>query len=117
MKGGPRPFLVTALALLASLVLLAASGTACTPESKLPTKGEKEGKCNLALVKMPKCLIGKPVDAATGNLTDSQTDIARLGGRGPALGITRSYNSQLAVSQKEAEVGPFGYGWTGPYSA
>lgn len=57
---------------------------------------------------------GDPINCATGNLTESQTDIA-IGGRGPPLEVTRSYNSQLAASAKEA--GTFGYGWTGPYSA
>ncbi|HEY5709637.1 MAG TPA: RHS repeat-associated core domain-containing protein [Solirubrobacterales bacterium] len=76
---------------------------------------EQWGECNLAQMGMPRCLTGDPINAANGNLTEEQTDIAPLGGRGPALGITRSYNSQLAVAQETA--GPFGYGWTGPYSA
>lgn len=58
---------------------------------------------------------GDPIDCATGNLTEEQTDIAPLGGRGPDLGITRTYNAQLAAEQESA--GPYGYGWTGPYSA
>jgi RHS repeat-associated protein len=57
---------------------------------------------------------GDPVDCATGNLSESQTDL-ELEGRGPPLKVTRSYNAQLAASQSEA--GAFGYGWTGPYSA
>jgi len=61
-----------------------------------------------------KC-VGDPVDVATGNLTEEQTDIGPLGGRGPDLEVTRSYNAQLAATQKEA--GPFGYGWSGSYSA
>ena len=44
----------------------------------------------------------------------TQTDLA-IGGRGPTLGLTRTYNSLLAV--KQATPGPFGYGWTGSYSA
>jgi len=59
---------------------------------------------------------GDPVDIASGNLTEAQTDL-KVEGRGPMLGLTRSYNAQLAAAQKEAEVGPFGYGWTGSYSA
>jgi len=82
-----------------------------------PTEGEKLCECNKALVNMVSPVVAKPVHPATGNMTDTQTDLPALGGRGPTLGITRSYNSQLAASQKEAEVGPFGYGWTGPYSA
>lgn len=61
----------------------------------------------------PSCT-GDPINCATGNLIETQTDIA-IGGRGPALEVTRSYNSQLAATQKEP--GTFGYGWTGPYSA
>jgi RHS repeat-associated protein len=64
---------------------------------------------------MPRCIVGDLVNAATGNLAKEQIDIGPLGGRGPALGITRSYNSQIAVEQSEA--GPYGYGWSGPYSA
>ncbi len=60
------------------------------------------------------CFVGAPVNCATGNQTEEQTDLA-LGGRGPALQVTRSYNSLAAVQAKEA--GPWGYGWTGPYSA
>jgi RHS repeat-associated protein len=58
---------------------------------------------------------GDPINCATGNLTEEQTDIAPLGGRGPTLGVTRTYNAQLAAEQETA--GPYGYGWTGPYSA
>jgi RHS repeat-associated protein len=57
---------------------------------------------------------GDPVNCATGNLVETQTDFS-IGGRGPGLKMTRTYNSQLAATQ--GEPGPFGYGWTGPYSA
>ncbi len=57
---------------------------------------------------------GRPVNCATGNQVETQTDLA-VGGRGPGLKLTRTYNSQLAATQTEP--GPFGYGWTGPYSA
>jgi YD repeat-containing protein len=57
---------------------------------------------------------GEVVNLATGNLVESQTDLA-VGGRGPALEFTRTYNSQLAYKQSEA--GTLGYGWTGTYSA
>ncbi len=57
---------------------------------------------------------GDPIDCATGNLVESQTDL-RVAGRGPGLRLTRTYNSQLAATQSKP--GPFGYGWTGPYSA
>lgn len=60
------------------------------------------------------CIVGAPVNCATGNQFEEQTDLA-LGGRGPALHLTRTYNSQVAVEAKEA--GPWGYGWSGPYSS
>ncbi|MGN6275722.1 MAG: DUF6531 domain-containing protein, partial [Solirubrobacterales bacterium] len=63
---------------------------------------------------LEKCFQGAPVNCATGNQSEEQTDLA-LGGRGPALQITRSYNSRAAAEAKEA--GPFGYGWSGPYGA
>jgi RHS repeat-associated protein len=60
------------------------------------------------------CREGDPVNCATGNEVEIQTDLS-VGGRGPGLALTRSYNSQQAVTATEH--GPFGYGWTGPYSA
>jgi RHS repeat-associated protein len=61
----------------------------------------------------PKCMEGKPVNCATGNQVETQTDLT-VGGREPGLQLTRTYNSQLAASG--ASSGPFGYGWTGSYS-
>jgi YD repeat-containing protein len=60
------------------------------------------------------CREGDPVNCATGNEVESQTDLS-VGGRGPGLALTRTYNSQQAVAS--VEHGPFGYGWTGPYGA
>jgi RHS repeat-associated protein len=60
------------------------------------------------------CECGKPVDSATGNETEQQTDI-KVGGRGPGLRVVRSYNGLAAVEAKEA--GPWGFGWTGSYDA
>ena len=64
------------------------------------------------------CLIGGSVNCAGGNQVQTQNDL-EVGGRGPGLDLTRTYNSQLAVAQAESnsKPGPFGYGWTGPYSA
>src|SRR6185295_19442845 len=80
-----------------------------------PTKKETLGLGNPGDPNICKVCAGDPIDTASGNLTEEQTDIPALGGRGPALGVTRSYNAQLAATAKEA--GAFGYGWTGPYSA
>jgi RHS repeat-associated protein len=60
------------------------------------------------------CYVAAPVNCATGNQTEEQTDLV-LGGRGPALHLTRTYNSEAAAEAKEA--GPWGYGWSGPYSS
>ena len=60
------------------------------------------------------CSLGHPVNCATGNQFETQTDLA-VGGRGLRLNLTRTYNSQLAAKQKEH--GPFGFGWTSSYSA
>jgi RHS repeat-associated protein len=65
--------------------------------------------------KLERCILAS-VNCATGNLTEGGTDLA-VGGRGPNLGVVRSYNSLLAASQSESERGSFGYGWMGSYSA
>jgi RHS repeat-associated protein len=62
-----------------------------------------------------KCFRGFPVNCATGNQVETQTDFS-VGGRGLGLNMTRTYNSLLAAREYE-EPGPFGYGWTDPYSA
>ncbi len=76
------------------------------------------GSGNLAEPLRGGCAKGKPVNCATGNQFESQTDLS-VGGRGPALKLTLSYNSQLAFKQtgESAAAGPFGFGWTGSYSA
>jgi RHS repeat-associated protein len=56
---------------------------------------------------------GDPVDCASGNDTDSQTDV-HVGGRGVPLALTRTYNSQAAVAATSP--GLFGYGWTSTFS-
>jgi RHS repeat-associated protein len=75
------------------------------------------GQENGSSPNLPVSCAGKPVNCATGNESENQTDLA-VGGHGPKLEVTRSYNSLLAVTQGEhSEHGPFGYGWTGPYTA
>lgn len=54
--------------------------------------------------------VGKPVDTATGAEFDTTTDLA-VPGRGPALSLERTYDSQLAGTP-----GRFGYGWTDSYA-
>jgi YD repeat-containing protein len=55
---------------------------------------------------------GDPVSCATGNYSETQTDIA-VGGRGVGLNLTRTYNSQAGA---EGSKGAFGYGWTSSFS-
>jgi RHS repeat-associated protein len=82
---------------------------------RLPVPSPKENlgpKNPASKIKQP--CTGDPINCATGNLTETQTDLS-VGGRGPGLRAVRSYNSLAAAEAKEA--GPFGYGWTGSYSA
>ncbi len=53
---------------------------------------------------------GHPVNCATGNFVTQATDVA-IPGRGPALALTRTYNSLNANA-----LGPFGYGWSDSYA-
>jgi RHS repeat-associated protein len=53
-----------------------------------------------------------PVDCATGNLNETQTDLV-VGGRGVGLGLTRTYNSQAAAAGVK---GIFGYGWSSSFT-
>lgn len=81
---------------------------------KEPSLEEEFGTENPAIPDLCEVCVGDPINSATGNLTEIQTDLT-VSGHGPHLELTRSYNAQLAATQKEA--GPFGYGWTGSYSA
>lgn len=55
---------------------------------------------------------GDPVSCATGNFSETQTDL-EIGGRGVGLSLARTYNSQAAAA---GEHGAFGYGWTSSFS-
>ncbi|MHB8576252.1 MAG: DUF6531 domain-containing protein [Dehalococcoidia bacterium] len=77
-----------------------------------PTREEELGSGSATPPKQS-CKQSDPVNCATGNKVESQTDL-RVGGRGPGLAVVRTYNSQLAASGGS---GPFGYGWTGSYGA
>jgi len=57
--------------------------------------------------------VGNPINCATGNESEEQTDLA-LAGRGPDLHVTRAYSSEAAAAGK---TGAWGYGWSGPYSS
>ncbi len=77
---------------------------------------EEFGENNPAQLGKSKCLIGHPVNCATGNQVETQTDLS-VGGRGLGLSFTRTYNSQLARKQFAPEPNGFGFGWTHSYSA
>jgi RHS repeat-associated protein len=50
--------------------------------------------------------IADPVEAVTGNFTETRVDLS-VSGRGIPLAFARTYNSQAATT-----TGPLGYGWT-----
>jgi RHS repeat-associated protein len=56
---------------------------------------------------------GDPVECATGNFIESQTDFA-VGGRGVGLDLTRTYSAQAAAVA--GAPGAFGYGWAATFS-
>jgi RHS repeat-associated protein len=98
---------------VSGVVAVACEGTGGPPSS--PPGGEQEGAGpNPSSPKVSKCSCGDPVDNATGDESEEQTDI-KLGGRGPGLRVVRSYNSLAAAKAESA--GPWGFGWAGPYDA
>jgi RHS repeat-associated protein len=115
MPPGARALAVCLLALLASAALAADYALANCDTTGPPISDDYTlGGGNDAAPDIENCYRGAPVNCATGNQTEEQTDLA-LGGRGPALHVTRTYNSQAAAEAEEA--GPWGYGWSGPYSS
>jgi RHS repeat-associated protein len=59
------------------------------------------------------CFAADPVNCATGDLSESQTDIA-IGGLGVGLDLTRTYSAQAAAAA--GSPGIFGYGWSATFS-
>jgi RHS repeat-associated protein len=96
-----------------AVAAVACEGTGGPPTE--PTNPEQKGSGpNPASPKVPRCTEGDPVNCATGDETEQQTDLS-IGGRGPGLQVARSYDALAAGEAKEA--GVWGYGWTGPYDA
>ncbi|HEX5525990.1 MAG TPA: RHS repeat-associated core domain-containing protein [Solirubrobacterales bacterium] len=58
------------------------------------------------------CYVADPVNCATGDLAESQTDF-QIGGRGIGLVLTRTYSAQAAAVATSA--GAFGYGWASSF--
>jgi YD repeat-containing protein len=79
-----------------------------------PRGGELLGPENEGEPGRTRACEGDPVDCATGNLTETQTDL-NVPGRGVALNLTRTYNSLAAVRAETP--GPFGYGWSWNFGA
>ncbi|HYJ21278.1 MAG TPA: DUF6531 domain-containing protein [Solirubrobacterales bacterium] len=110
-----RALVACLLALGATFAFTATYAVACQYEPPI-NKQDTAGGGNPAAppVSDSQCITGEPINCATGNQIEEQTDLV-FGGRGPGLHLTRTYNSQLAAEAKEA--GPWGYGWSGPYSS
>lgn len=79
-----------------------------------PRKRELLGPNSPGDPKLPRSCTGDPVDCATGNLTETQTDID-VPGLGVGLTLARTYNSQAAA--EDSWHGPFGYGWSWSFGA
>lgn len=113
-----RLLFVGAVALAAMLVAMAAAAAACEggggPPSAPPTSEQNGAGTNPGAPGLSKSECGKAVDCATGNEAEQQVDVS-LGGRGPGLRVVRSYNGLVAAEASES--GPWGFGWSGPYSA
>ncbi len=117
-----RPILAAIAALLAALGVAAAVATvvavACEgtggPPPNPPASEQNGAGPNPGEPKLIKEECGDPVNCATVNLAESQSDLV-IGGRGPGLRIIRSYSSLAAAAA--AEAGPWGFGWSGPYTA
>jgi RHS repeat-associated protein len=107
-----RALVACLLALLIPAALAATYAIACPYEPPFNQQDALGGGNSASNVH--RCYKARPVDCASGNQTEEQTDLV-LGGRGPGLHLTRTYNSQAAAVAKEA--GPWGYGWSGPYSS
>lgn len=102
------------LALLVPAALVVNHAFASCGSGPPISDGDTLGGGNDAAPDIENCYRGAPVNCATGNQTEEQTDLV-VGGRGPALRVTRTYNSQVAAEAEEP--GPWGYGWSGPYSS
>lgn len=72
------------------------------------------GPANQAEPGIQRSCAGDPVNCATGNMYESQTDVA-VPGLGLGLDFTRTYNAQ-ATADGGATAGTMGYGWTTSYS-
>jgi len=80
-----------------------------TAQETSGSPGETFGPNNPAEPYRVVCRAGRPVNCATGNQYETQTDIA-VPFHHLSLGIVRTYNSQVAAAASTP--GVFGYGWS-----
>lgn len=57
--------------------------------------------------------VAQPIDTSTGNFWHTFSDLS-LGGRGPGVSFTRTYNSYAGLTMPN---GPFGWGWQFSYGS
>jgi YD repeat-containing protein len=112
LRAGPLLSALFVLGLVSSVAAATAVANCGFIES-YPVTGSY-GAVNPAEPDIRRCFLADPINCATGNLTETQVDLA-VQGHGPPLQMVRAYNSQLAASQSAP--GPLGYGWTASYSA
>jgi len=101
---------------LAAALLVPAALTASNAFAECfgtPAPTETTTNNSASTISQNQCTVGNPINCATGNETEEQTDLA-LAGRGPVLHVTRAYSSEAAAAGK---TGVWGYGWSGPYSS
>lgn len=110
---GLRSALVVVAVLVLAFGVLAMSAVACEGKEGPPTEPTKEERyCDRSSLTLEYECVGDPVNNGTGDETLEQTDLS-IGGRGPGLRIVRAYDAFNAAVA--SEVGPWGYGWRGPY--
>ena len=78
-----------------------------------PSPATQQGASNPGAPNLHHTACVDPVDCATGNFYETQTDLA-VGGLGVGLDLTRTYNSQAAATATAP--GAFGYGWSSSFS-
>lgn len=88
-------------------------GILLTVKTSGPSRQELWGSMNRGEPNVRHVCKGHPVNCATGNQYETQTDLSAVS-HGLGLGLVRTYNSQAAAVASAS--GAFGYGWSGSYS-
>jgi RHS repeat-associated protein len=78
-----------------------------------PSPSSTAGGSNPGATNLRPCVLGDPVDCATGNFYENTTDLS-VAGRGVPLGFARTYN---ALNAGSTDPGPLGPGWSSSFSA